>query len=317
MRDDIDESMHQTLKGAWNGIGREKGKGFESNRTTVDKINSAIYYSGQYLPTRDDGALPSRSIICNFENKEHSPQAKEEYNKLITWNKQGISSFIIDIIKHRDYVSKNLTRVYSETSKELKIALKDQEYQNRIFDNYLQLLVIIKMLEDKFKFPFTYKEYLELTKDSIIENSETIADSDGLAAFWRVIEYLVGEKQIRQSQDFIIERESSFDITVKKGEKTTHINKNSDKILFLNFNKVHQDYHKEVTKRQGEEVIGATTIRNYLKSKDKYFIGAFKSKRMGEKCPSGYAFNYTVMQRMGILNIDDINDTQLEIPEGF
>jgi hypothetical protein len=75
MRDDIDEAMHQTLKGTWNGIGR-KGKGFESNRTTVDKINSAVYYSGQYLPTRDDGALPSRSIITNFENKEFTSQEK-------------------------------------------------------------------------------------------------------------------------------------------------------------------------------------------------------------------------------------------------
>jgi hypothetical protein len=47
-----------------------KRKGFESNRTTVDKINSAVYYSGQYLPTRDDGACLLGSIITNFENKE-------------------------------------------------------------------------------------------------------------------------------------------------------------------------------------------------------------------------------------------------------
>jgi len=320
MRDDIDEAMHQTLKGTWNGIGREKGKGFESNRTTVDKINSAVYYSGQYLPTRDDGALPSRSIIANFENKEYTSQEKEEYNKLIAWNKAGISSFILDCIKHRDYVAKNLTRVYAETSKELKAGLKDQEYQNRVFDNYCQLLVIIKMLEEKFHLPFTYKEFLELTKESIVENSETIADSDGLAAFWRIVEYLADPAQhaIKQGSDFIIERTSSFEYIPKKGEKTVYMNSNKDKIIFINFSKVHQDYHKEVSKRQGEEVIGATTIRNYLKSK-KYFIGLFGSRRMGDKCPSGYAFNYSMMQRLGILNLDDINDTQLdiELPQGF
>jgi hypothetical protein len=60
-----------------------KRKGFESNRTTVDKINSAVYYSGQYLPTRDDGAC-LRSIITNFENKEFTSQEKEQYNKLIS-----------------------------------------------------------------------------------------------------------------------------------------------------------------------------------------------------------------------------------------
>lgn len=322
MRDDIDEAMHQTLKGTWNGIGREKGKGFESNRTTVDKINSAVYYSGQYLPTRDDGALPSRSIILNFENKEHSSEEKERYNKLISWNKEGISSFILDIIKHRDFFAKNVTRIYAETAKELKVELKDQEYQNRIFDNYLQLLVTVKMMQDKFNFPFTYKEYLALTKEQIIENSETIADSDGLAAFWRIIEYLVGTHQIKQSEDFVISRDSKIKYFPKKDQEETFENKAGDKIIWISFSKVWQDYHKEVSKRQGEEVIGMTTIRNYLKSK-KYFIGAFKSKRMGSKCPSGYIFNYSLMQRLGILNIDDINDNQtdmtseLELPKGF
>jgi DNA primase len=318
-RDDMEESIHQTLKGGWNGIGREKGKGFDGNKTTTDKIHSAIYYSGQYLLTRDDGALASRSIIANFENKDHTSEEKEQYLKLISWSKQGLSSFILDTIKHRDAIAKNLTRVYSETSKELKLALKEQEYQNRVFDNYVVLLVIVKMLQDKFNFPFTYDNYFAITKEAIIENSETIADSDGLAAFWRVIEYLVGQQhQIKQGEDFVIARESSFEYIPRKGEKAIYTNKDRDKIIFINFSKVHQDYHKEVTKRQGEEVIGATTIRNYLKSK-KYFIGLFGSRRMGNKCPSGYAFNYSMMQRLGILNIDDINDTQtdLEIPNRY
>ncbi|MEZ0182625.1 DNA primase [Flavobacterium oncorhynchi] len=318
MRDDIDESMHQTLKGTWNGIGREKGKGFDSNKTTVDKINSAVYYSGQYLPTRDDGALPSRSIITNFENKDYSPAEKEEYNKLISWNKAGISSFIIDVIKHREFMSANMTRIYAETAKELKLSLKDQEYQNRVFDNYLQLLVTVKMLKDKFKFPFTYDEYFQLTQEQILENSETIADSDGLAAFWRIVEYLVGSGFIKQGEDFLINRDSTADIIPKKGEKLSWKNENHDKIIYINFNKIWQDYQKEVTKRQGEELIGMTTIRNYFKSK-KYFIGLFGSKRMGNKCPSGYILNYSMMQRLGILNIDDITDTQTEmkLPEGF
>lgn len=318
MRDDIDEAMHQTLKGTWNGIGREKGKGFDSNKTTVDKINSAVYYSGQYLPTRDDGALPSRSIMANFENKEYSSIEKEEYNKLIAWNKAGISSFILDVIQHREYVSKNLTRIYAEVARELKLALKDNEYQNRVFDNYLQLLVTVKMLQDKFNFPFTYDQYLLLTKEQIIDNSETIADSDGLAAFWRIVEYLVENHSIKQGIDFQITRESKFDYVPKKGEKQSYDNKNSDKIIFINFNKIWQDYQKEVTKRQGEELIGMTTIRNYFKSK-KYFIGLFGSRRMGDKCPSGYALNYSMMQRLGILNVDDINDTQtdLDLPVNF
>jgi DNA primase len=317
-RDDMDEAMHQTMKGGWNGIGREKGKGFETNRTTVDKINSAIYYAGQYLLTRDDGALASRSVISNFENKEYTPEEKEEYNKLITWNKVGISSFVLDVIKHREFVVANVTRYYAEVQKELKTALKDQEYQNRVFDDYLILVVVAKMFQDKFNFPFHYKDFLQLTKDAIIDNSETIADSDGLSAFWRIVEYLShpNQRSIKQGEDYVIARDSSFEYVPKKGEKATWTNQNGDQVLYLYFSKVHQDYHKEVSKRQGEEVINANTIRNYLKSK-KYFLGLFASKRMGDKCPSGYAFNYTMMQRLGILNLPDENLRQTEIPADF
>lgn len=322
MRDDIDEAMHQTLKGTWNGIGREKGKGFESNRTTVDKINSAVYYSGQYLPTRDDGALPSRSIIANFENKEYTAQEKEEYNKLIAWNKAGISSFILDTIKHRDEFAKNMTKVYSETAKELKAALGHQEYQNRVFDNYLQLLVTVKMLKDKFNLPFTYESYLKLTTDSIVENSETIADSDGLAAFWRIVEYLASTPTptitVRNNEDYIIERAGNFQFNPKKEVTETFVNKDKDQILFINFSKVWQDYQKEVTKRQGEELIGMTTIRNYLKSK-KYYIGPYKTKRIGSKATSGYAFNYSLMKRLGIVDFgeEDTKQVDMDLPEGF
>lgn len=317
-RDDIDEDKHQQLKGGWNGIGREKGKGFDSNRTSIDRINSAIYYAGQYLPTKDDGALPSRSIILNFEQKERSSEEKEAYNNLMNLDKQGISSFVLDVVRHRDTVKKELTKTYAEVSRDLKLSLKDTEYQNRIFDNYLVLLVVVKLLEDKFSFPFSYKEYFSLTKEAIIENSDTISDSDGLAAFWRVIEYLANPemRSIREGHDYEIEKAYSIVYVPKKNEKATYTNTAGDKILFLDFSKVHQDYHKEVTKRQGEEVIGQTTIRNYLKSK-KYFIGLYSSRRMESRSSSGYAFNYSMMERMGILNLPNgCGDQQtIDLPE--
>lgn len=321
-RDDIDEDKHQQLKGAWNGMGREKGKGADTNRTSSDKINSAIYYAGQYLPTRDDGALTSRSIILNFEQKERTVEEKEEYNKLMNWNKTGVSSFVLDVLKHRKFVQSEIVKAYSETLKELKESLKDNEnIQNRIFENYLSLLVIVKLLQEKLNFPFTYKEYFDLTKQAIIDNSDTISDSDGLAAFWRVVEYLStpgAQKSIKEGDDYQILRDPIVNYVPKKGEKAVFKNENKDKILYLNFSKVHQDYHKEVTKRQGEEVIHETVIRNYLKSK-KYFIGLFASRRMGDRTPSGYAFNYSMMERLGIVNLFDSSEdqTSLDIPEGF
>jgi hypothetical protein len=98
-------------------------------------------------------------------------------------------------------------------------------------------------------------------------------------------------------------------LTTSQNEEKSHILTRPRQNYFINFSKVHQDYHEEVSKRQGESD-RTTTIRNYLKSK-KYFI-VFGSRRM-DKCPSGYAFNYSMMQRLGILSLDDINDTQIDI----
>ncbi|WP_417365967.1 DNA primase [Flavobacterium beibuense] len=313
-RDDIDEEKRQQLKGVWNGVGREKGKGVDNNRTSTDKINSALYMAGQYLPTGDDNALPSRIVALNFEQKEYTSEEKEEYSKLKSMNNQGLSSFILEIIKYRKHVESNIVRAYTEISREMKDHLKNTDYQNRVFENHIDLLVIMSLLNEKVSFPFSYEEMFKILADNIVENSDSISDSDGLAAFWRVLEYLSNPeaRAIREGQDYEITKEASFTIQPKKGVKDTYKNRNGSKILFLNFSKVHQDYHKEVSKRQGEEVIGANTVRNYLKTK-KYFIGLIPSRRMGSSTTSCYAFDYTMMNKMGILSLHTESDNQTEL----
>lgn len=322
VREDIDEEKKQMIKGCWNGIGREKGKGADTNRTSTDKINAALYFCGQYVLTGDDGAIPSRSISLMFQNQEHSQEARENYQKLINWSQAGLSSFVLEVIKHRAKVKANLLRTYSECSKELTEKLNGASFENRIFTNYLVLVTTIKLLEENFKFPFTYDEFLKLAADSVIENSDLISDSDGLAKFWNILEFLSKPQDLNQpnktvlkeNYDYIISRESSFTIQISKNEKITWHNKFNDKVLFLNFNSAHQLYHIEVGKRKGEEVINHTTLRNYMKSKP-YFIGLFPSKRMGDKTPSGYAFNYTMMQKMGICDLETIVDNQTQMDE--
>ena len=76
---------------------------------------------------------------------------------------------------------------------------------------------------------------------------------------------------------------------------------NSD-ILYLRLNAVHQLYWKEVSTREGVDVIGENTLRNYFKSK-KYFIGTKKSMNFEDTSTSAYIFNYSMMEAQGILNL--------------
>lgn len=320
-RDDIETEKRELLKGTWNGLGREKGKGAEGSRTTTDKINAALYYAGQYIPTGDDGALTSRTIVLHFQNQEYTITAKENYQKLLNWCQNGITSYVLDVLVHRDKMKAGIERAFSESAKDLKKSLEGRDFQNRVFENYLCLLSVVKMLQDKFSLPFTYDEFLKLCRDGIVENSELIHDSDGLAKFWNIVEFLSrpqdmnqpGRTILKEEHDYQIEKVASFTVTVKRDEKVEWKNKDGIRVLFLNFKSVHQYYHKEVTSRKGEEVISETTLRNYLKSK-KYFIGLFSSRRMGDRTPSGYAFNYDMMNRLGILNLGSHKDTQTELP---
>jgi hypothetical protein len=72
--------------------------------------------------------------------------------------------------------------------------------------------------------------------------------------------------------------------------------------LYLRLNAVHQLYHKEVSTREGVDVIGENTLRNYFKSK-KYFIGAVRSHRFNDTATSAYIFDYDMMEHAGVLNL--------------
>jgi hypothetical protein len=67
-----------------------------------------------------------------------------------------------------------------------KAALKEQEYQNRVLTITL-CYWLLKNAARQIQLSFTYDQYFNITKEAIVENSETIADSDGLAL--AVVEY--------------------------------------------------------------------------------------------------------------------------------
>src|SRR5690606_12436994 len=95
----------------------------------------------------------------------------------------------------------------------------------------------------------------------------------------------------------------------KTGVSETFENTNHDKILFLRLGPVHHYYHAAVSRLDGTDVIGEPTMRNYFKSK-RYFIGPIGNRRFydgdGQSTTSGscYAFNYTMMEKSGILNLE-------------
>jgi hypothetical protein len=163
------------------------------------------------------------------------------------------------------------------------------------------------ILKDKIEFPFSEDEVQKLCIHLIINNSEQIADSNGLTEFWSIITFLFETKRIKVFQDFVITRDLSFKIIGEKRSESVYDNQERNQILYLRLKSVYQFYNKEASTREGVDVIGQTTIRHYFKSRP-YFIGLIKGKRFGiAGTQSCYAFNYTKMVEKGLVTLEEDN----------
>lgn len=307
----VREDVFNALMGSWNGIGREKGNGVGTNRTSYDKINSAIYYAGQFMPTRMENALATRTIGLYFQTRQYTADEKADFNKILNWTNSGISSLVTEVVEHRSYFEKRLPLVHAESERDLREALKEEQYQPRIFGNASMLLSTFRILKDKIDFPFKEKEVESILCNLIIDNSEQITDSNGLSDFWNIITFLFEHKYINDKRDFVIDRSLEIIITGEKRKKETYRNIEGKKILFLRLKSVYQHYNKEVTKREGVDVIGQTTLRHYFKSRP-YFIGLVSAKRFGESgSPSCYAFDYDMMLEKQLVHLE-VDHTESE-----
>lgn len=300
----IKEEVANLLMGVWNANGREKGKGVGTTRTTLDKINSALYYAGQFMPTFNENALSTRTILLFFVSKNFSAVAKSNYNKLLNVTNTGISSLIIEIIQHRAYFEKKLILEHSKTEEVFKNELKNEDYQQRTLDNISMLFTTYSILKDKIKFPFSEKKLLKICKEIVRNNSEQISDSNGLSDFWNILTYLYENSIIKEDREFIVENNLYSLEIIKKRKPFEYKNPDGSQLLFLRLKSVYQYYNKEITSREGLNVINETTLRHYFKSTP-YFIGLVAKKTFGSaKSQSCYAFDYTQMLQKGLITLE-------------
>lgn len=317
--DNVDLKILQSIKGSYDNRGRELGMATGDNRTKVAKVNCFLVMLSQYLSSWDDNAITSRSIIQHFIKPQENFTQEEiaEYNLLKSWEEEGLTSLVLDIVAHREEVENKYIKTYADLINKLKKDLKGHEYQERMLQNYVVIMTPITILWEQFKFPFTYDKMYEDAKNAIIDSSDLIIESEGLSEFWKTLEYLLDRQPyplLVKDTHFIIDKPASLRLQGRKGEKEIEWSNDSRKrVLFLRLNAVHQLYHKEVSTREGVDVIGENTLRNYFKAK-KYFVGAVKSHRFADTATSAYIFDYDMMESAGVLNL--VRNKDIEMPEG-
>lgn len=296
----IRENIFTAIKGAYDGEGRQKGTG-QKNKTTTQAINVAIVLIGQFLSTKDDNSVLTRTIPCKItEDSNRTPEKVARYDELKKYEKQGISSLICDVMDHRQYMADNFIPRFSTVINELKDGLTRDGIaaKNRIVENFSVALTVASIMSERLPLGFLYNTFFEHCKKEIAKMGSVMSESNAMGQFWKTVEFLLDQRLIHQGEHFRVETCDHVRLTIerkpveKKFEKPT-------KILFLRLGTVHMLYLSEIRKQTGKTGQNEQTILTYMKDQESY-IGSnpssgFATER-GEKInTSSYVFDYDLL----------------------
>ena len=290
---DMEKLRFDRLKGAYDGLGHEKGVMSHDNRTKKTDINSAAVISGQFLPSRDDNSLFTRVLLLTFDRKAEDLTNDDikAGSLLKKWENEGLSSLIVEILKYRDLIIKDFNDVNFQIQSDLKKAFEDEEYQGRIMMNFSLILTPIKIIIDKLKIPFDYDDIFKQSIKMILHQSEQVHDSDSLRTFWKMLEYLHATGQITADLDFKIQDINGLSIRINRNKNQQVDFKQQTKCLFIRFTKIHPLYMVEHRKQTGENGIGDGSLKQYMKT-NKAFIGFTAATTFDNGKTSAFVFDY-------------------------
>ncbi len=292
----IDEKRFQSLKAAYDGMGHEKGKMTNDNRTSITRVNSATVISGQYLPTLDDNALFSRSILISFEKQKYTPEQMKAFSTLKGFETEGLSSLVNDIINYRDRVESEYTMAYSDLLDKMKddLTREGKAFEERLVRNFVSVLTPVKIIletDKPLELNFTFDQLYAYSKEKISELSAQITSSEALANFWQMVEFLLDDHKIEEGVDFKIC--SGIEITYKNKNETwiseeIDIRKNA---LLIRFTKIHPLYMEAHRKQFGKNGVDITSLTYYIKHQPAY-KGFVSSVRFSNSVTSCFYFDY-------------------------
>jgi DNA primase catalytic core len=298
--DQVDDKRFQSLKGAWNGLGREKGVMSRDNRTETSKVNSALCLCGQYISARDDNSLTSRSILIEFlsVNPEDRPDSQRDgYQKLKVAREEGVSSLVVEILKHRPRIKKELNTEFRRLQKELRTALKGSKTMDRLVDNYAALLTPLSILKKELPLPFTFQSLMKTALEKMRESNEVMVDSEGVGSYWQIVQNLVETRVLQPGRDYEIKNQH---LPLKMDSGDEYRNTKGSKMLFFRYQRIHGEYLKEFYNQFKVRGIDQQSLKGYLKARP-YFLGSIKSHRMNSDVRSSvFVINYDELENTGV-----------------
>jgi DNA primase len=302
--DIIEPFKFGAFKAAYDGEGREMGTGDsgKKRKTEIQKVQGTIIIVGQYLSTKDDGSVLSRSISCQFSLeriRDMSQHQIDTYKELERFENEGLSSIIVELMAFRNDVQKNLAKYFGEVQTQMMTETRAEGHrvEARLISNYCLFLSMIRTMESAgLQLPFSYDSFYVTCKKKIVEHNRVLKDNNALQQFWKGIESLF-DSGILKTADIKICPE--YEISIK-GEQQKKRFAGSKRILYMRFTNVYNVYAENYRKRTGKSAQAEETYLLYLKEQS-YFIGLCPAVSFDNKRTSGYAFDYDALLSLGVV----------------
>lgn len=291
---DLDDKRFQALKSLFDGVGAEKAIMSNDNRTKQVLINSGAGISGQHYPTRDENSLLLRTVLLEFTKKqeEFTQEEVDEYNILNAWQKKGLSNLILEVISWRDYFEDQWQTEFDEVSRKMKIDLAAISYEGRTLQSLSILVTVLKIMGSKIDIPMDYQETFELCKEWIINQSSIASDTNILNSFWKMLEFLSFDNILKNNEDYKVVNCASINVRGKDDQDHTITFPQNKNVLFIRFQRVYPKYAEYHRKQTGENGHAETSLKSYMKSDKKSFLGNVKTVNFENGKTSAYAFDF-------------------------
>lgn len=276
----IDKKTVDVFKTGYDGELYTMAQKSNDNKTTTLEISSACMVDGNELPT-SEAALFARMIVLHFEDNKFSEETTEAYKTLLKEKESGFCNVTRELLKHRNLIEKTFKKEFNEIFQEIKTQLASEiQLADRQIRHIALLLTPVKLLQNKFTFPFDFETYKESVIENMKKQDEMASDLKDVSIFWSAIAFKIADPYsgIREGSHYIKD-------PVKK-------------ILYIKFKLLYPCYADYVNKNK-LHFLEMNSLRELLTSKgNKSFVANTSQKSRNAKSythkilGSCYMFNY-------------------------
>lgn len=271
----VKDEWFQAIKGIFDGESRIRGKMGSRNGIEIQDVHSTLILTGQYISTKDDNSVVSRSIVVPFAESYITEESKVQFSILNEMQKQGLTHLLPELLKLRPVVEKSYYSIFNEIIGQWRKFTKSQ-FNQRIFNNWCHLSALWHIVSDHISLPMTSSDFQQLAYDNALYYSQFIRNSDTLSEFWNMVAFLLDQKLVAEGWDFRIE--VATEVKLRKGDGTEYTKTFAEprKLLYIRMGNVVPLYQTAYRQRTGEKGHTIQNLQHYFSNRD-YYIGQVKA----------------------------------------